>query len=303
MTVGDEGSAAQLVARSRDRPGGVRAGRLDRRLAPAGGGSYLVAQRAHPAAREVLEAMPNYQVGEHKIDHPPLFACREHKQFLRFNARFIEQLCSWAGDTVPGNLSEIAAPMVGGRADAFKLPDYLIPPRVLVWNPENLRGPLGLPFTLVFIDKRFIGIPAAYLTFERFEGCDECAASPPPPEPPRAVYPEVKPVAPVAPPAGAPGSMTGSGIRRPPAPAAAPPRPVPAAAAPGVGSRPGTGRFPAPGGGPSPGSSSPGLKPANATPAKGTPAQPVRAPGAAPSKPGIPAPAAPPKPRPRPPEP
>src|SRR5581483_9104512 len=104
---------------------------------------------------------------------------------------------------------------------AFRLPDYLIPPRVLVWNPENLRGPLGLPFTLVFVDKRFIGIPAAYLTYERFEGCDECAANPPPPEPPRIeVKPEPKP-------APAPASLTASGAAKKPA---LPPPAKPAAA-------------------------------------------------------------------------
>jgi hypothetical protein len=199
--------------------------------------------------------MPNYQVGEHKVDHPPLFACREHKQFLRLNAPFVEELCTWASDMVPSNLSEIAAPMVGGRADAFKLPDYLIPPRVLVWNPDGLKGPLGLPFTLVFIDKRFFGIPASYLTYERFEGCDECAANPPPPEPARASYPTP------APPAAS--SLAGSGVRKPAAPARpltpAPQRPggtshitTPSGSTPVAQPRPPSGSHPAVKGAPTP---------------------------------------------------
>src|SRR5581483_4984548 len=126
---------------------------------------------------------------------------------------------------------------------AFRLPDYLIPPRVLVWNPENLRGPLGLPFTLVFVDKRFIGIPAAYLTYERFEGCDECAANPPPPEPPRIeVAQQTKPLSP----APAPAALTASGAKKPgasPAPAA---KPAAAGTATGSGLKPAV-KPPAPG--------------------------------------------------------
>ena len=108
--------------------------------------------------------MPFYEAGDHKVDHPPLFACREHKQFLRLRASFVNELVKSLEDMVPGNLHEIAAPYVNNDTNAFKLPDYLVPPRVLIYNPDGLRGPAALPFTLVFIDKRFIGIPAAYLT-------------------------------------------------------------------------------------------------------------------------------------------
>ncbi len=138
----------------------------------AGGPSRL---RLEPFEGEVL--LPTYQAGEHKVDHPPLFACREHKNFLRLTTSFIEEIVTQAADVMPGNLAEIAAPYVGGNQDAFKLPDYLIPPRVILYNPDGLRGPLALPFTLIFIDKRFVGIPAAYLTQDRFEGCAECAVA------------------------------------------------------------------------------------------------------------------------------
>src|SRR3954447_18609698 len=118
--------------------------------------------------------MPFYEAGEHKVDHPPLFACREHKQFLRLRASFVDEMLKSLEDVVPGNLHEIAAPHVGGDTNAFKLPDHLIPPRVLIYNPDFLKGAQALPYTLVFVDKRFIGIPAAYLTADRFEGCSDC---------------------------------------------------------------------------------------------------------------------------------
>src|SRR5687767_12753393 len=111
--------------------------------------------------------MPSYQAGDHKVDHPPYFACREHKQFLKLTPAFVQELVACAADVVPGNLSDIAAPYLGGDADAFKLPEYLIPPRVVLYNPDGLRGPSALPFGLIFIDKRFIGIPSAYLTQSR----------------------------------------------------------------------------------------------------------------------------------------
>src|SRR5580693_7012676 len=122
--------------------------------------------------------MPFYEAGEHKVDHPPLFACREHKQFLRLRASFIDGMVKSLEDMVPGNLHEVAAPYVNGDTNAFKLPDYLIPPRVLIYNPEGVRGAAALPYTLVFIDKRFIGIPAAYLTADKFEGCADCPPDP-----------------------------------------------------------------------------------------------------------------------------
>jgi hypothetical protein len=126
-------------------------------------------------------SMPFYEAGDHKVDHPPLFACREHKQFLRLRASFIDEMLKTLEDQLPSNLHEIAAPYVNGDTNAFRLPEYLIPPRVLIYNPEGLRGAQALPFTLVFIDKRFIGIPAAYLTADRFEGCVECPEAPPTP--------------------------------------------------------------------------------------------------------------------------
>jgi hypothetical protein len=124
--------------------------------------------------------MPFYEAGDHKVDHPPLFACREHKQFLRLRANFIDEMLKLLEDQLPSNLHEIAAPYVNGDTNAFRLPEYLIPPRVLIYNPDGLRGAQALPFTLVFIDKRFIGIPAAYLTADRFEGCAECPDFPTP---------------------------------------------------------------------------------------------------------------------------
>lgn len=149
--------------------------------------------------------MPFYEAGEHKVDHPPLFACREHKQFLRLRSSFIDEMLKSLEDMVPGNLHEIAASMVGGDTNAFRLPEHLIPPRVLLYNPDFLKGAQALPYTLVFVDKRFIGIPAAYLTANRFEGCVDCSANPPQ-ETPRAVQ--------------RPASVTGSGtMRSPQAPA------------------------------------------------------------------------------------
>jgi hypothetical protein len=118
--------------------------------------------------------MPVYNAGEHKVDHPPLFACRDHKNLLRLTEQFVNDILAAAEDLVPGNLAEYAAPMLGGNESAMRLPEYLIPPRVIVYNPDFLRGPDALPFMLVFINKRFIGIPAKYLTRERFEGCPDC---------------------------------------------------------------------------------------------------------------------------------
>jgi hypothetical protein len=122
--------------------------------------------------------MPSYQAGDHKIDHPPLFACREHKQFLKLTEKFVKDILGVAADIVPANLSEVASGMLGGNADGFKLPEYLIPPRLVLYNPDFLKGPAALPFTIVFIDKRFVGIPAAYLMQDKFGGCAECDLSP-----------------------------------------------------------------------------------------------------------------------------
>lgn len=123
--------------------------------------------------------MPVYNVGEHRIDHPPLFACREHKTLVRLSEKFVEDILAAAEDVVPGNLSEYTAPMLGGNEAAMKLPDYLIPPRVTIFNPDMLRGPEALPFAVIFIDKKFIGIPAKYFSKDRFEGCPECGTGVP----------------------------------------------------------------------------------------------------------------------------
>jgi hypothetical protein len=185
--------------------------------------------------------MPFYEAGEHKVDHPPLFACREHKQFLRLRGTFIDEMLASLSDMMPGNLHEIAAPLVNGDTTAFRLPDYLIPPRVLIYNPGGLRGAAALPFTLVFIDKRFIGIPAAYLTASCFEGCPECpaesselsefaetATARPPAPRPQPAPPAQRPAAPAK--SSNPGSST---IRQ----AVAPPGP-PAQKKPGTGPMP-----------------------------------------------------------------
>lgn len=151
--------------------------------------------------------MPFYEAGEHKVDHPPLFACREHKQFLRLRGSFIDEMLRSLTDVMPGNLAEIASPYVNGDTNAFKLPDHLIPPRVLIYNPDGLRGASALPFTLVFIDKRFIGIPASYLTASCFEGCPDCPEEPV--EAPRAARQQPAPPAPR--PAGAPAKSSNPG--------------------------------------------------------------------------------------------
>jgi len=195
--------------------------------------------------------MPFYEAGEHKVDHPPLFACREHKQFLRLRSSFIDEMLRSLEDIVPGNLHEVAAPYVNGDTNAFRLPEYLIPPRVLLYNPDFLKGAAALPYTLVFIDKRFIGIPAGYLTPRVFEGCPECTANPAP-EPVRAAAAPksqsttssgiLRPVSS----APAKQSVTSSGIRQ-----ALPPSPAPPPRKPGAPGQPAP-NAPRPGGGPPP---------------------------------------------------
>src|SRR5437870_11209780 len=169
--------------------------------------------------------MPFYELGEHKIDHPPLFACRAHKQFLKLTAGFVKEILNLSQDVVPGNLSEVAAPFIGGDANAFKLPEYLIPPRVVLYNPDGLRGASALPFTLVFIDKKFVGIPAAYLTRERFDGCTECGAPPASSRPASGVRQAPPlPTGKLAP--ATVGLQPGSGVRPSPAPARKPGAPA-----------------------------------------------------------------------------
>jgi hypothetical protein len=123
--------------------------------------------------------MPVYNVGEHKVDHPPLFACREHKSLLRISEKFVGELLAAAEDVVAGNLAEYAAPILGGNEAAMRLPDYLIPPRLVIFNPDMLRGPEALPFAVIFVDKKFMGVPAHYFTKDRFEGCPECGTGAP----------------------------------------------------------------------------------------------------------------------------
>jgi hypothetical protein len=118
-----------------------------------------------------------YYVGdedEHMVDHPPLFACREHKKMLRLSGRFVAELLSAAADIMPGNPHEIAGSFVKEVESAYRLPEFLIPPKLVLFNPSNLRGADALPYAVVLIDKRFFGLPARYLTPDRFDGCDEC---------------------------------------------------------------------------------------------------------------------------------
>ncbi|MBX3472464.1 MAG: hypothetical protein KF878_36900, partial [Planctomycetes bacterium] len=132
---------------------------------------------------------------QHQVDHPPMFACREHKSLLRFSARFVDELLSAAQDVMPGNPDEIATAFLREAGPAFRLPEFLIPPKLFLFNPRGLRGAEALPYAVVLVDRKFFGIPARYLTADRFEGCEDCAEElahrrPPPaaarPAPPRA---------------------------------------------------------------------------------------------------------------------
>ncbi len=146
---------------------------------------------------------------EHRVDHAPIFACREHKCLLRLSSRFVAELLASGEDVMPGNPDEVVGAYVREVAGAYRLPDFLVPPKLILFNPRGLRGADALPYTLVLIDKRFYGIPARYLSADRFEGCDECAAS--------------GPQAARRPPARAPGpGSSSSDVGRPLA--AAPPR-------------------------------------------------------------------------------
>ena len=51
--------------------------------------------------------MSSYQVADHLVDHPPVFACRKHKTILKLNRSFIDELLAWAPDLQPANLTEI----------------------------------------------------------------------------------------------------------------------------------------------------------------------------------------------------
>lgn len=119
-----------------------------------------------------------YYVGEgddrHLVDHPPLFACEweGRKSLLTLSPNFVEELLATSQDVMPGNPGEIAGSYFKPAEGAFTLPSFLIPPRVFLFNPENLRGPDALPYLIVLVDKKFFGIPARYLTPDRFSGCD-----------------------------------------------------------------------------------------------------------------------------------
>jgi hypothetical protein len=119
-----------------------------------------------------------YYVGEdddrHMVDHPPLFACEceGRKTLLTLNKSFVEELLATAQDIMPGNPGEIAGVYFKPAEMTFTLHSFLIPPKIVLYNPDQLRGPDALPYTVVLIDKKFFGIPAIYLTPDRFAGCD-----------------------------------------------------------------------------------------------------------------------------------
>jgi hypothetical protein len=121
--------------------------------------------------------VPTYYVGEddeHLVDHPPLFACREHKKMLRFSGRFITELIAACLDIMPGNPQEIAGSYLPPAETTYRLPEFLLPPKLVLYNPRGLRGAEALPYAVILVDKRFFGIPSRYLTPDRFDGCEEC---------------------------------------------------------------------------------------------------------------------------------
>jgi hypothetical protein len=120
--------------------------------------------------------MSSYQVADHLVDHPPLFACRKHKNFLKLNRSFVEELLAWAPDIQPQNLTDLASNALAGDDLAFRLSEYLIPPKITLFNPRKIGGHGALPYVIVFVDKRFFGIPSSYLRRRIFDGCDECVA-------------------------------------------------------------------------------------------------------------------------------
>ena len=121
--------------------------------------------------------MVAYYVGEedeHLVDHPPLFACREHKRMLRLSGQFVTELIASSEDIMPGNPQEIVGSYLPAAEPAYKLPEFMLPPKVILYNPRGLRGAEALPYAIILIDKRFFGIPARYLSPDRFDGCDDC---------------------------------------------------------------------------------------------------------------------------------
>jgi hypothetical protein len=174
------------------------------------------------------------EAAEHQVDHPPLFACREHKNLLKFTSRFVDELLSNAQDVMPGNPDEIATAFLREAGPAYRLPEFLIPPKIFLFNPRGLRGAEALPFTVILVDRKFFGIPARYLTPDRFEGCDECAEERAQRRP-VAAAPAPRGAAPRPPGGPSPGRPTNeSGVRRMPQPTLndsgairRPPTPVP----------------------------------------------------------------------------
>ena len=171
--------------------------------------------------------MSSYEVAGHVVDHPPLFACRKHKKFLALNQAFVKELLAWAPDMATKNFTDVAALCLDGDDLAFKLSDYLIPPKVLIFNPRKLEGPGALPFLVVLVDSRFYGIPASYLRRRIFDGCEECTKeNDPASDAPFPDYRRPAKKAPAAAPGNAPTGMTKQ-LGKPGAapPAQAPPKP------------------------------------------------------------------------------
>jgi hypothetical protein len=170
--------------------------------------------------------MPTYQVGDHVVDHPPLFACRKHKTILKLNRSFVDELVAWAPDLQPQNLTEVAAGSLDGDDEAFRLSEYLVPARVVIFNPRKIEGHGALPYFVVLIDRKFFGIPSSYLRRRAFDGCFDCAEENDPAS--DAAFPDYKPKPKPAP------------APRPAAPAAPPAKSgtVPAVAKPATGAPP-----------------------------------------------------------------
>jgi hypothetical protein len=160
-----------------------------------------------------------YYVGEddeHLVDHPPIFACREHKRMLRLASRFVDELIATGEDIMPGNPQEIVGSFLPPAEPAYRLPEFLLPPKVILYNPRALRGAEALPYAVVLVDKRFYGIPARYLTPDRFTGCDECRNLR------RRPKPRARAGGPTPRPGSGPLGKADSGVRRGP-PAGGPP--------------------------------------------------------------------------------
>ncbi len=116
---------------------------------------------------------------------------------------------------MPGNPDEIATAFLREAGPAFRLPEFLIPPKIFLFNPRGLRGAEALPYTVVLVDRKFFGIPAKYLTLDRFDGCEECAEDRGQRRP-APVQAGARPGGPPRPPSGPPRTGQESGVRRMP---------------------------------------------------------------------------------------